>query len=353
MSRKGLRWLLGLCLAAALSLPARAAGVHMDLSSATATVGEELSVVLLATAEGSETALPLSQVNMTLRYDETLLRYESAGGGMGTLRATAEGGRIRIQDAPSSGSSVFLVELHFTALAAGEGSLTVEKCAALDGAGAEAACSLGSAQVSIAEKLEQDVSLYALMVNHGTLEPAFRPDCTSYRLTVPEGVASLAVTARPNNYWASAYVDGHAALQLGENTVTVTVTSGDGSAQQVYTIEVYRGVRPSPTPEPVTVPERELPSEEPQPTPTPQPTPSPEPTPDAEQLRREGYEAGLAEGQAEAESARTALKTAKERIETLEHAAKLSVAAAMAELLLIAVLGGLLYHGYSSRKRDR
>ena len=42
---------------------------------------------MLATAEGSETALPLSRVEMTLCYDGTLLRYEDAAGGMGSLRA--------------------------------------------------------------------------------------------------------------------------------------------------------------------------------------------------------------------------------------------------------------------------
>ena len=350
MRKKWLRWLPGLFLAAALVFPVRAAGVHMGFSDPTATVGEEVSVVVLATAEGSETALPLSRVEMTLCYDGTLLRYEDAAGGMGSLRAEEENGKIVIQDAAAGGSSVFLAELHVTALSAGEGSITVENCAVLDGDGAEAACSLGSARVSIAEKMEQDVSLYALLVNHGTLEPAFSPSCTEYSLTVPESVASITVAARPNNYWASAYVDGHAALELGENTVTVTVTSGDGSAQRVYTIAVYRGTRPTPTPEAVVVPERELP---PEPTPSPSPTPTPEPTPDVEQIRRAGYEEGLAAGQAEAETARAALQTARERIGTLEHAAKLSVGAALAELLLIAVLGGALWYRYDGKRRRK
>ena len=375
------------------ALPVRAAGgVHLGFSDPTANVGEEVTVVVMATKEGTEEAVPLSSVEMELSYDATLLKFEGSAGGMGNLFVGGDAGTLRLTDSPSGDSSAFLAELHFTAMAAGNSELKVLSASVKDAAGGEPSCSFGTSSVCVNVKTEQDVSLYSLSFNVGQLTPAFEPERTLYHLTVPMETTYVTVAARPNNYWATHYVDGHGSLQPGENTVTITVTSGDRSAQRVYTVIVYRGTPPVSTTAPVevptatvppedstmfsgelsvggekkenSVPEAELPAEESTEesateTETPEPeTAEPEnageeKTPektegemnaDTAALVEAAYNRGKTEKEVEAALARTALQNTEERVSTLEHAAKITTVAAMAELVIIVILGYLLWN---------
>ena len=107
-------------------------------------------------------------------------------------------------------------------------------------------------------------ALSELSLSHGTLNPAFDPGTRAYTASVAndleattEGVVDLQITvsfeaadgmAAATNDTAEAMpgdleggMDGHQAdLRAGENTITVTVTSSDGTSRADYTVNVFR-----------------------------------------------------------------------------------------------------------------
>ena len=101
-----------------------------------------------------------------------------------------------------------------------------------------------------------DAALSGLSLSHGTLDPVFASDTTSYTAPVPHAVASITVNVTPRISQATlAYFDaddreladadagtaGHQAnLDVGDNTVKVKVTSQDETATRTYVIVVTR-----------------------------------------------------------------------------------------------------------------
>ncbi|MDR0613811.1 MAG: cadherin-like beta sandwich domain-containing protein [Dysgonamonadaceae bacterium] len=67
----------------------------------------------------------------------------------------------------------------------------------------------------------------------------FSPDNPARSITVPNAVTSVVVTAETTHPLASVSVDGAKPLNVGANTVTVTVTAEDGNTK-TYTIQVHR-----------------------------------------------------------------------------------------------------------------
>ena len=74
----------------------------------------------------------------------------------------------------------------------------------------------------------------------GTTVSGFSADKTSYAVNVPNSRSSATVTATAADAKAVATIAGGNNLVVGDNTVTVTVTSEDGKATKVYTIIVKR-----------------------------------------------------------------------------------------------------------------
>ncbi len=82
--------------------------------------------------------------------------------------------------------------------------------------------------------------LAGLNTASGTLSPAFSSEVTEYTMTVAPGVTAIefeTTTADPN---AKVLVEGAEKLNVGKNTVTVTVTAEDGISRTVYTVTVHR-----------------------------------------------------------------------------------------------------------------
>ena len=67
----------------------------------------------------------------------------------------------------------------------------------------------------------------------------FSPDNPARSITVPNAVTSVVVTAETTHPLASVSVGGAKPLNVGDNTVTVTVTAEDGNTE-TYTITVHR-----------------------------------------------------------------------------------------------------------------
>ena len=85
-----------------------------------------------------------------------------------------------------------------------------------------------------------DATLSHLEAEEGTLSPEFDSALTEYTINVPSDVTSLTIKAETTDEKASYEIAGNADFQVGENTVTITVTAEDPSVSAVYTIKVFR-----------------------------------------------------------------------------------------------------------------
>ncbi|MBQ2895142.1 MAG: cadherin-like beta sandwich domain-containing protein, partial [Oscillospiraceae bacterium] len=247
-----------LLLAPALSLTAAATDVYVSFSDPWVRLDGSVTVTVHA-------SVPVAGVSLRLVYDTEYLRYEGSYGGMGNAVVNAEGGSLSIVDYDSQSEADFTLNLSFTALKQGETRIQVSSCAISDAGGDSMNATWGSSLVTITSG-SSDATLSRLSIDPGSISPAFSPDVTEYSATVGNHVTWIAVSAARNDVTASTFVAGHDRLQVGENTVTVTVTAGDGT-RKVYTIRVTREAELSPAPTPV---------------PTAQPETTPEPVPTAE-----------------------------------------------------------------------
>jgi len=249
-----------LLLVPALSLNAAAEDVYVSFSDPWVRVDGSVTVTVHA-------SVPVAGVSLRLVYDTEYLRYEGSYGGMGNAVVNAEGNSLSIVDYDSASQSDFTLNLSFIALKPGETRIQVSSCSLSDAGGDKMNAAWGSSLVTITSG-SSDATLSRLSIDPGTITPAFDPTVTEYSATVANHVTWIAVSAARNDATASTFVAGHDRLQVGENTVTVTVTAGDGT-QKIYTIRVTREATPVPTPTPQPT---EAPAEV-----TPQPTADPEP----------------------------------------------------------------------------
>lgn len=96
----------------------------------------------------------------------------------------------------------------------------------------------------------QDADLVWLKVNPGSLSPVFHRDTVDYEVTVPNEIEAIVVTPAASNPEASVQVKGQPVesgtpsepnpLQVGDNTIPVTVRSADGTVTKTYTLHVRR-----------------------------------------------------------------------------------------------------------------
>jgi len=81
-----------------------------------------------------------------------------------------------------------------------------------------------------------DATLSALTLSAGTLTPEFSSTTKSYTVTLPEGTASVDVTATATDMAATVTGAGVVDLSNGDVTVSVVVLGTDGFATETYTI---------------------------------------------------------------------------------------------------------------------
>jgi len=95
-----------------------------------------------------------------------------------------------------------------------------------------------------------NTALESLVLSSGTLSPDFSGDTTSYTSSLPYAVDSLTVTPTTSDPTASVQVNDTAVtsgspsndinLEVGPNTIDVTVTAPDGTTSRTYTVIVTR-----------------------------------------------------------------------------------------------------------------
>ena len=89
-----------------------------------------------------------------------------------------------------------------------------------------------------------DATLSLVSLSSGSLSPNFASGTFSYTATVGNSVSSVFVTAIPNEFNAAVMVNGSVIrtvpLSVGNNTVSIQVTSQDGTSVLAYTVTVTR-----------------------------------------------------------------------------------------------------------------
>lgn len=321
-------------------LPARAADYTLMVGTPTTAVGNEF-LLRVRLPDGTYTG----GAELRLGYDSTALKFLGVYGGLG--KAEAEVGRDELVIRDSGEFGAFCLRLHFKALTAGTTPVELKEATVRDALGQDAKVTLQSGSVTVLEKSD-DASLYLLSTVPDALSPAFSPDVTHYELSVPDTTDGIQVVAKPNGYYATAYVEGHWPLKEGHNLVTVDMTSGAG-VSALYTIDVCRekpaaptpAPTPTPTAEPVAIPTAAIPGEataeapaaESAPAPTAKPAPTPAPKSEPEIVVQDSEEtlaklAGL----------RVELEQAQRDNAEMEKTVKTAVVVCAAEFFLIILL---------------
>ena len=86
----------------------------------------------------------------------------------------------------------------------------------------------------------KNAGLSALSVNPGVLTPVFDVAVTEYSVHVENDIESITVSAAPSDVNATVSGMDIYLLNVGSNTISVTVTAEDGSTKKTYTITVVR-----------------------------------------------------------------------------------------------------------------
>lgn len=221
-------------LSALLSLQALAATASISFSDPSVTVGSEVNV----TMKVSSTDGTLSRADITLGYDTNLLQFVSgtdAEGGAGT---------VRVKGATNgAGTGTLEYNLKFNTLSSGSAAIKLANFEVYDTDEAIAEVThQGSSTVTVSSGAtsSNNALLSSLMVSPGTLTPEFSSTITEYSVIVGTDVNTLAINAATDDSGASTSVSGNENLNMGENTVSVTVTAADGMTQALYTIKVNK-----------------------------------------------------------------------------------------------------------------
>lgn len=84
-----------------------------------------------------------------------------------------------------------------------------------------------------------DATLSNLSISYGTLSPSFNTDSLNYKVTVPNSVSSITITAIKNHNSARVEGSGYKTLNLGNNPFSIIVTAEDGT-QRIYVVSITR-----------------------------------------------------------------------------------------------------------------
>lgn len=196
---------------------------HVSISSASANVGDEVTITITASSD-----VKIELCDLRINYDSSILQYvkgfDAGGGGTGRLIS------------PNATS----FDVVFKTINPGTATISVDKSTSYTSSADEDYMSLttssGSVNVKAPASYSSDNTLKSLQISPGTLSPAFSPDRTTYNATVDADVKELVVSAAANDSAAKISISGRR-MDPGSNTTTITVTAEDGSVNKyiIYT----------------------------------------------------------------------------------------------------------------------
>lgn len=195
----------------------------------------------------------IGTVQAALSYSEQDISFVSSDYAYGS------GGIVNINAFPPRASSNMIVTLTFHALRQGSSAITLTNGSIMSPDGTMLAGTLSdSAMITIGEPRdisqtddsgdslpeqpagELQASLRSLRVSAGELKPAFSPGIYDYTVTVPHDVDYFGIDAEPAGPYDTIWFEGSEYLADGITIRTITVTSGDGTVSNVYTVTVTR-----------------------------------------------------------------------------------------------------------------
>ena len=201
---------------------------HVSISSASANVGDEVTITITASSD-----VKIELCDLRINYDSSILQYvkgfDAGGGGTGRLIS------------PNATS----FDVVFKTINPGTATISVDKSTSYTSSADEDYMSLttssGSVNVKAPASYSSDNTLKSLQISPGTLSPAFSPDRTTYNATVDADVTELVVSAAANDSAAKISISGR--MDPGSNTTTITVTAEDGSVKKyiIYTTRLEDG----------------------------------------------------------------------------------------------------------------
>lgn len=152
------------------------------------------------------------------------------------------------------------MKIKASAAAGTQGTLSVTKAEGSGGSGT-IAMSRGSATISVAAAKSSNANLASLSVSGVSLSPAFAQSVTSYKATVPYDTSSVTLAASAADAKAKVSGTGTKKLNVGNNTLSVTVTAENG-AVKTYKVVITRQADGKVSSKPVNAPSS-IPSSQP------------------------------------------------------------------------------------------
>lgn len=146
---------------------------------------------------------------------------------------------LRISDIGASASAgTRKYVMRFRALQRGDSILAMYTMPMVYVYGTGDAMSVSNNELNLTVLPSRDASdnanLSALRVNPGKLSPAFATTIREYEVSVPYETKMIVVSALTEDEKATVGVNGSTDLQVGRNTVVVTVTAEDGTERRYY-----------------------------------------------------------------------------------------------------------------------
>lgn len=245
----------------------------VTVNGTTVTSGSASGAISLSVGDNTLTVVVTAQDGSTTKtYSVTVTRAASTNANLsalalsaGTLTPTFASGTTSYTATVSNATTGLTVT---PTLADGTATVTVNGASVTSGsASGSIPLSIGSNTITVVVTAQDgttvktytvvvtraassNADLSGLALSNGTLSPSFDAATTSYTATVAYAVSSLTITPTAAEGTATitvngdAVTSGHASsalpLTVGDNTVSVVVTAGDGVTTMTYTLTITR-----------------------------------------------------------------------------------------------------------------
>ncbi len=231
------------------------ASIDLQVESDTVRVGDEFEVTLWINVQPAEGETPQAAIigdfEAYLIYNADVMEFVTAPscitGGAGMLRIADMGAEASV------GSRKYVIR--FQAIARGVSEVSLDSRPIVYTYGMDQAMSVSSNVLTLAIEAARDASdnanLSALKVSPGKLSPAFATTVREYEVSVSYETERLIVSALTEDENAVVGVNGSTGLQVGRNTVVVTVTAENGTEKRyyLYVTREKEAAEPTPVPE--------------------------------------------------------------------------------------------------------
>ncbi len=212
-----------LIVASLFTFTASAAGTTIAFSSNTITIGDKVTVTVTV-----DPGVAMYAVGYKLVYDSEKLSYPGSAGVITEVESP-------------TGETKFTKQYTFTSLKVGSAAIKVQECGYAGIDLVDKTFNDASAFLTIKDvALSANANLSSLTLSAGTLSPNFTAARTNYTVSVPYETDKITLYTKLSDAKAKVNLSSNPTnLNVGANTIKVTVTAQNGS-QKIYTVVVTR-----------------------------------------------------------------------------------------------------------------